>query len=163
TRIQQAADRKLPTELVQNEERDRILMWLDEYRYLAERLAYGPTFLAQLHDFLLTLRDRLLTPWDRALNSSHLLIFRRRAAHLPLSRSERVAIRDREMTATLDKLGVTVQQSLTVHQQRARVFEAALERWRSWHAQRSWVEAFYRLEMDALQQQQQLVSACTAW
>jgi hypothetical protein len=150
-------------EPAQTEERDRVLLWVDEVQDLAERLEYGPSVVARLEEFLPILKERLLTPWDRALKTKRFVFFRRHVVHLPLSHTERAAIRDGEMGALLEGLVTTVQQAGAVRQQRGRDFDAALEKWRSWHASRSWLDAFLQLEAAALRQREQVEDCGAVW
>jgi serine/threonine protein kinase len=151
------------TEDSQKEEQDRVRFWVDEFQALAERLQYGHQFVEEFQAFLSTLKDRFLTPWDRALKVKKLVFFRRSAVHLPLSRSERSAIPDREMATAIDRLESFVAKSEAVSEQRARHFETALARWRDWHADRSWLDALQHLETDAIRQRQQVETECVEW
>jgi hypothetical protein len=148
---------------VQAEDRERVLRWVDEHRALAVRLECAAEFVGQFRDFVTTLGDELLTPWDRALQGRRFLFFRRRAAAVPLNRAERMAIRDAEIMAALERLASAVQESVAVRQQRARDFEQALFGWRSWCAGRAWLDAVTRVEADALRQQQEVEAACGDW
>jgi hypothetical protein len=161
--IEQVVKTNSSGEPTQTEERDRVLLWVDEFQTLAGRLEYGPSFVARLAEFLPTLKDRLLTPWDRALKTKRLFFFRRRVAHLPLSHTERAAIRDGAMEALLQGLVAAVQQGVAVRQQRAKDFDTALAKWRSWCATRSWLDAFLQLEAAALAQRQEVEDRCAAW
>jgi hypothetical protein len=161
--IEQVVQTKESGEPTQAEERDRVLLWADEFQALAQRLDCGPSFLARLTDFLPELKDRLLTPWHRALKAKQFLFFRRHAVLLPLSRAERAAIRDGEIDAALQELVAVVQQGEAVRQQRACDFDASLERWRSWYAGRSWLDAFQKLEAEALRQRHEVEACCAMW
>jgi hypothetical protein len=161
--LEQVGSRNTATEPTQAEERDRLLLWLDEFQSLAERISSGPRFLAQFGSFLPALRDKLLTPWDRALKAKYLFFFRRNAAQLPLSRGERVAIRDQEMKAALDQLEGAVSQAVAVGRNRAQDFDLSLQKWRSWCAERRWLDALHQLEADAIRQRQQVEAECAAW
>lgn len=147
----------------QTEERDRVLLWVEEFQPLAERLESCSSFLARLDEFLPILKDRLLTPWDRALKSKSFLIFPRNVAYLPLSPAERLAIRDGKLDAAWQDLLTVAQQAAVVRQQRTRDFDAALEKWRTWYASRSWLDAFFQLESAALRQRQQIEDCCAQW
>jgi hypothetical protein len=161
--IEQVVKTHSPNEPTQTEERDRVLLWVDEFQALVERLEAGPTFLARLEEFLPTLKDRLLTPWDRALKTKVLFFFRRNVAYLPLNHAERSAVRDREIESVLQGMENAVQQGMAVGRQRARDFSAALEEWRSRYASRSWLDGLVRLEADALHQRQQVEECCAVW
>jgi hypothetical protein len=150
-------------EPTQTEERDRVLLWVDNFQPLVERLEAGATFLARLEDFLPILKERFLTPWDRALKAKRLFFFRRNVAHLPLNHTERSAIRDAEIESVLHGLETAVQQGRAVAQQRARGFHAALEEWRSRYASRSWLDGLTRLEADAVDQRRQIEECCAIW
>jgi hypothetical protein len=147
----------------QAEDRERVLRWIDNYQALAERLACEEWFLQRFREFLSVLRRELLTPWDRALKTRRFLFFHRTVVTVPLSRAERLAIRDEEMAAALDKLVSAVQQGVEARRQRARAFEAALAQWRTWCSGASWVDAVARLETDALRQWHHLEAACRSW
>jgi serine/threonine protein kinase len=161
--IEQVVNTHSANEPTQAEERDRVLLWVDEFQPLVERLEAGPTFLARLEEFLPTLKDRLLTPWGRALKTKVLFFFRRHVVHLPLNHTERSAIRDAEMESVLQGLETAVQQGMAAGQQRARDFSAALEEWRSRYASPSWLDGLVRLEADALYQRQQVEECCAVW
>jgi hypothetical protein len=60
--VKQAGQTNSSSEPTLTEERDRVLLWVDEFQALAKRLEYGPMFVARLEEFLPTLKDRLLTP-----------------------------------------------------------------------------------------------------
>jgi hypothetical protein len=150
-------------EAAQAEERDRILLWLDEFQPLAERLNYGHLFCEEFQIFVAALKDRLLTPWDRALKAKQLVFFRRGAAYLPLSRTERLAIPDQDLVAAVDRLESLVEQGDRARRQRTQHFDAALARWRDWQSGRSWLDAFHQLECDAIGQREQVEAACTEW
>jgi serine/threonine protein kinase len=161
--IDQVVHTNSSNEPTQTEERDRILLWVDKFQPLVERLEAGPTFLARLEEFLPILKDRFLTPWDRALRTKVLFIFRRNVAHLPLNHTERSAIRDAETESVLQALERAVQQGMAVGQQRARDFAGALEEWRVRYASPSWLDGLLRLEADAIDQRQQLEACCAEW
>jgi hypothetical protein len=150
-------------EPAQEEERDRLRLWVDEFQALAERLQYGHQFVEHFQSFLSVLKDRFLTPWDRALKVKQLIFFRRGAAYLPLSRTERSAIPDREWANAVDQLESFVVKGEAVREQRALHFETALARWRGWHAGRSWLDALEQLEAEALRQRHQMEDACAEW
>ena len=150
-------------EPTQTEERDRVLLWVDNLQPLVERLEAGPMFLARFHEFLPTLKDRFLTPWDRALKTKLLFFFRRDVVHLPLNHTERSAIRDAEIASVLHGLETSVQQGVAVAQERARGFSAALEEWRSRYASHSWLAGLTRLEADVVHQRRQIEECCAVW
>jgi hypothetical protein len=145
------------------EDRERVHRWVDEHRHLAERLECGPAFVREFRDFLATLCDKLLTPWDRALHARRLLFFRRKAALVPLNRTERSAIHDGEMAASLERLASAVRESEAARRRRDGDFEHALSAWRAWRAGRSWLDSVTRLEVDALGQREEVEEACSKW
>jgi serine/threonine protein kinase len=153
----------LPADLEQADDRERVRRWLDEHQPLAERLECGPRFAALFADFRQALREKLLLPWDRALRGRHLLLFRRRAVSLPLSRAERSAVRNRELTDALERLSAAVREGVLARGQRGADCDAALARWRAWLAGRAWLGTLSRLEADALRQRQELEAACDDW
>jgi hypothetical protein len=153
----------LPADLEQAEDRERVRRWLDEHQSLAERLECGPRFVECFGDFVQSLREKLLRPWDRALRGRHLLLFRRGAVRLPLSRAERSAIRNKDVGAALERLSAVVEQGVAARGQRGADFDGALARWRTWFAGRSWLEALERLEADALRQRRQLETDYDVW
>jgi hypothetical protein len=145
------------------DDRERLLLWVDECRQLAERLEEGLAFVRLLMDFLGTLNDRLLRPWDRALKVKRLFLFRREVVRLPLGRAERLAVRDQELGAALDGLEATVRKAVIAGQQRARDFEAALAQWQVWCAGRCWIDALAQVEADALRQRERVSEEAAAW
>src|SRR5262249_8423916 len=90
-----------PTDPAQAEDRERVLRWLDDSQALAARLKCLGTFLQAFQSLLSGLREKLLTPWDRALRIRRFVFFHRKAAYVPLSRTERAAIHDAEFAAAL--------------------------------------------------------------
>lgn len=147
----------------QAEDRERVLRWVDDYQPLAVRLECGEWFVRLFLDFLNALKDKLLTPWDRALRARRFLVFRRKSAHVPLSRAERAAVRDRETAAALDRLADVVREGVETRQQRAREFDAALAQWRTWCSGQPWLESVAQLETDALRQRQEVEVSCGVW
>jgi serine/threonine protein kinase len=142
---------------------DQTLLWVDEHQALAERLANGPAFVVQLKGFLAILKDRLLIPWDRALRAKRLLLFRRNSAPVTLSQAERDAVREQEIALALDQLEGAAQRGRMMRQQRGRDFAAALQRWRSWCASRSWLDGVLQLEADAIKQWELVDACCRSW
>ena len=114
-------------------------------------------------DFTTNLKEKLLTPWDRALRTHRLVLFRRNVAHVPLSRSERAAIRDGKLAAALDSLTTIVQQCIEAHRQRGQAFDASLAKWRTWCAGQTWLESVRRLEAEAIRQRQHVQDRCATW
>jgi hypothetical protein len=153
----------VPADLAQAEDRERVRRWVDDHQALAERLECGPWFVERFRLYAATLQDKLLTPWDRALRGRHFLFFHRQAARVPLSRAERVAIRNEEIRAALERLVDTVDEGFTVRRRRAREFEDSLARWRAWCAGRSWLDALSRLRGEAFRQQQRLEALYDRW
>jgi hypothetical protein len=151
------------TEPARAEDRERTLAWVEQHRGLADRLARGPAFAELLGTLLAALKDRLVTPWDRALRVRRLLVFRRHAARVALSRSERAAIRDGDVHAALRGLCETAEEGARVRRQRVADFEQALARWRNWCAGRSWLDALDQLERAALGQCRQVDRLCQSW
>jgi hypothetical protein len=145
------------------EDRERLLAWVDASQALAERLECGPRFLDHLRTFLAALKDRLVTPWDRALRARRVLLFRRRAARVPLSRAERAAIPDTTLEAALQELCEAVDKGITARRQRGQDFERALARWRTWCAGRSWLGAVGDLEAAALEQYHKVEALGRVW
>jgi hypothetical protein len=151
------------TEPARAEDRERLLAWVEEYRPLARRLDRGPAFAALLEEFLAVLKDRLVTPWDRALRVRRLLVFRRRSVRVPLGRSERSAIRDAEVQTALRGLCAAVEDGTKARRRRAEDFEAALGRWRTWCAGRTWLDAVGHLEAASVGQRCQIETQCASW
>jgi hypothetical protein len=145
------------------EGRDQTLVWVEEFRSLAERLEEGLHFTAIFEEFLAIFKDRLLTPWNRALRVKRLLFFRRKAVRIPLTRPERAAIPEGYLGSALERLEMAVQKGVTARRQRAQDYAAALTKWRTWCTGRSWVEGMARLEADALVQRDWLEEANVAW
>jgi serine/threonine protein kinase len=145
------------------EDLERVLRWLDDHQALATRLACVPPLVSVVRDFLRVLQDKLLTSWDRALRPRHLLFFRRQAAHVPLSRAERAALRDEEVSVALEKLAGAVRQSSEQRAQQIRAFEHALAQWRNWCSGHAWLEAVVHLEAEALRQRYEVDAHCDAW
>src|SRR5262249_11478402 len=111
------------------EDLERVLRWLDDHQPLATRLQRVQPFLQLFQQFLGILREKLLTPWDRALRPRHLLIFRRQAAQVHLSHTERAAIRDEEVSVALEGLASAVRHSSEKRVKRVRAFENAVAQW----------------------------------
>jgi hypothetical protein len=145
------------------EDLERVLRWLDDHLALATRLASLPPLLTVLQDFLRILRDRLLTPWDRALRPRYLLFFRRQAAHVPLSRAERAAIHDEDVSVALEKLASAIRQSSERRAQQGRAFEQALGQWRNWCSGHAWLDAVVHLEAEAIRQRCEVEARSDAW
>jgi hypothetical protein len=153
----------LPADPAQVDDRERMRRWLDEHQELAERVAGGPAFVALFREFAAALKDRLLTPWDRALRSRFLLVFRRKAARIPLTRAERAPVRDAEVLVALRRLNEVFREGQAAREQRGRDFEQSLARWRTWCSGRTWLEALTGLEAEALRQWRNLGTVYTAW
>jgi hypothetical protein len=147
----------------QAEDRERVLRWVDDHQPLATRLECGDWFVGLFLEFLNALRDKLLTPWDRALRARHFFLFRRTAAHMPLSRAERAAVRDRETGAALETLVAAVREGAEARQQRAQEFENALAQWHTWCSGHPWLDSVAQLEADALRQRQDVEAHCGLW
>jgi serine/threonine protein kinase len=160
---EQAVRASQSTDPAQTEDRERMLRWMDEHQALATRLKSVEEFLRTFQDFETNLREKLLTPWDRALRMRRLIVFRRNAAHVPLSRSERAAIRDGDLATALEGLTTTIQESAEAHRQRGQAFDAALAKWRTWCAGHAWVESFRQLEIEAIRQRQVVQDRCAKW
>jgi hypothetical protein len=152
-----------PADLAQAEDRERVRRWADDHQALADRLACGPRFIDVFQDFIHGLKDKLLTPWDRALRGRYLLLFQRQTVRMPLSRSERSAIRNDEPAAALERLSNAVRGAIAARGQRAADFAGALARWRASVAGRSWLDAVLRLETEALQQRHVLEGQSALW
>lgn len=151
------------TDPTQAEDRERVLRWMDEHQALAERLTSVEEFLHTFKEFMTNLREKLLTPWDRALRARRFVFFRRTAAHVPLSRSERAAIRDGDLAAALDGLTATIQASIDADHRRGQSFDASLAKWRAWCAGHAWVESVRQLEIEAIRQRQDVQDRSTMW
>jgi hypothetical protein len=147
----------------QEEDRERVLRWVDEHGALAARLECAAEFARRFRDFATALGDKLLTPWDRALRARRFLFFRRQAAAVPLNRAERSAIPDAEAAAALDRLAGAVREGVAARRRRAEDFEAALSAWRGWCAGRVWLDSVTQLEADALRQRREAEAACGSW
>src|SRR5262249_35332604 len=91
------------------------------------------------------------------------VFFRRKAAYVPLSRTERAAIHDAELAAALANLTSTVEHSIAARRERAKRFESALAQWRTWCSGHSWLESVRQLEPGALRQRQALEDESTSW
>jgi hypothetical protein len=153
----------LPMDLAEADERERVRRWLDDHEALAERVKEGASFVAKCRDFTATLKDKLLTPWDRGLRRRALLLFRRRAVQVPLSRAERLSVRTEDIEAALARLEEVVEKDRTAREQRKRDFDRVLASWRAWCSGRSWLGAVARLEAEAVRQWRDLEAACAAW
>jgi len=160
---EQAAQTGQSTDPAQADDRERVLRWIDEHQALAARLECMERFLRIFSDFTSGLKEKLLTPWARALRTRRFVVFRRNVAHVPLSRSERAAIRDGEGATALDNLTAAVQQSMEVHDQRTLAFDNALAKWRSWCSGHAWVESVRQLEVEATRQRQDVQERCARW
>jgi len=160
---EQAVQASRSTDPVQAEDRERALRWMDEHQALATRLDGVEAFLRTFEDFTTNLKEKLLTPWDRALRTRRLVLFRRNVARVPLSRSERAAIRDGKLAAALDSLTTIVQQCIEAHRQRGQAFDASLAKWRTWCAGHTWLESVRRLEAEAIRQRQDVQVRCATW
>jgi serine/threonine protein kinase len=160
---EQAVQASRSTDPAQAEDRERALRWMDEHQALAARLVVVEEFLRTLKEFITNLKEKLLTPWDRALRTRRMVLFRRNVARVPLSRSERAAIRDGELAAALEGLTAAVQQSVEAHRQRGLAFDASLAKWRTWCAGHAWVESVRQLEIEAGRQRRDLQDRCATW
>jgi hypothetical protein len=145
------------------DDREHLLLWVDEFRPLADRLEEGNRFLTVLQEFREALKDRLLKPWDRSLREKRLVVFRRRAVRVVLSRLERVAVPDEKLLLALDRLEETVRKSVAARNRRAVDFDQALARWRAFCAGQSWLGSLAELEAEATRQREQLRLACAGW
>jgi hypothetical protein len=67
------------------------------------------------------------------------------------------------MKAALDQLEGAVSQMVAVGRNRAQDFDLSLQKWRSWSADRRWLDALHELEADAIRQRQQVEAECAAW
>lgn len=150
-------------EPARTEDGERLRAWLDEHQALAERLAWGPRFVGLWEGFLFALRDRLVTAWDRALRGRRLLVFRRRAVRVPLSRVGRAAVRDEEIGAALEAVRQAMDKAAAARRLRGQDFERALARWRVWRAGHPWLEALDQLETAALGQRRQVDARAASW
>jgi hypothetical protein len=130
---------------------------------MAARLTSVEEFLRVFQDFTTNLREKLLTPWERALRLRRLVLLRRNAAYVPLSRAERAAIRDGELAAALERLTASIHESVEAHRQRGQAFETALAKWRAWCAGHAWVESVRQLEIEAIHQRQDVQDRCAKW
>jgi hypothetical protein len=153
----------LPADQEQADDRERVRRWLDDHEAVAERVQEGPSFVAEFRKFTASLKDRLLTPWDRGLRARSLLLFRRRAVSVPLSRAERAAVGNAVVGAALGRLCGAVREGMSAHEGRGRDFERVLARWRAWCSGRSWLGAVSRLEDEAVRQWHEVEAVCAAW
>jgi hypothetical protein len=160
---EQAMQASQSTDPAQAEDRERVLRWMDAHQALAARLEHVEGFLRTFDDFMRNLKEKLLTPLDRALRTRRLVLFRRHVAHVPLSRPERAAIRDRELASALEELTATIQHSVEAHCQRSQAFDNALAMWRTWCSGYDWVESVLQLEVEAVRQRQDMQERCAHW
>jgi hypothetical protein len=152
-----------PVDSAQAEDRERVRRWVDDYQPLAERLECGPRFVEFFREFGQNLKEKLLTPWGRGLRGRHFFLFRRQVVRVPLTRAERLAIRDEELRNALEGISAAVQQSLLARRERAADFAGALAQWRALCLGHSWLDNLGRLEAEALGQRKDLEARCDAW